>query len=247
MKKTLRMVLAAFVAVSMVAFVSCGKDDNSNGGNGTEQPTPTPNPNPQPSVNWVDLGLSSGLLWADCNVGATNPEDYGDYFAWGETTTKVNYTWSTYRYCTVDGNGGLATLTKYNTSTTYGTVDNLTTLDSAADAAAVNMGGGARTPTLNEWQELLDNTTNQWTTQNGVNGCLLTAANGNSIFLPAAGYRDGSELSGAGSYGYYWSSSLYVDRPYYARDFRFNSDYQGVYGDNRSGGRSVRAVHAAQE
>ena len=148
---------------------------------------------------YVDLGLPSGLLWATCNVGADTPEAYGDYFAWGETQPKDTYNWSTYQH--YNGSG----LTKYTGS------DGLTTLESSDDAATANWGNGWRMPTQTEWQELLDNTTSTLTTQNGVYGRLFTASNGNSIFLPAAGWRVNSSLDYAGSYGYYWSSSLSDD------------------------------------
>ena len=239
-----RILLLAFAAMLTVGMTSCGKDDDSagNNGNGTEQPTPTPTPGPgpQPSDNWVDLGLPSGLLWAKCNLGANAPEEYGNYYAWGETTTKEVYYWSTYRYCIADGDGELQTLTKYNTSSTYGTIDNLTTLQSADDAATAALGSGARTPTKEEWEELINNTTVEWTTLNGVIGRMFTAANGNTLFLPAAGVREGSELYGAGSYGDYWSSSLLTDYPYNA--WYFYLDGSGALDYSRYGGLSVRAV-----
>ena len=226
MKKTTRFLV--FVALSAgLLMAGCESDDN--GGN--------------TSVEWVDLGLPSGLLWANCNVGATKPEEYGGYFAWGETTPKNVYNWSTYRYCTVDGEGVLTTLTKYNTLAYYGTVDNLTTLEPSDDAATVNLGAGARTPTIEEWQELINNTISEWTTLNGVYGRMLTGPNGNSIFLPAAGFH----LRGAGIYGYYWSSSLYTDAPYFARSFNFNSTNQAVVVYYRLYDHSVRAVRASQD
>ena len=162
--------------------------------------------------DYVDLGLPSGTLWATCNVGADNPEDYGDYFAWGETQPKDTYNWSTYQYC----NGSSSTLTKYCNNSSYGYngfTDNLTTLLPEDDAVTANWGADWRMPTKEEWQELYQNTTHTWTTQNGVNGRLFTASNGNSLFLPAAGYRNYSNLGNAGSYGYYWSSSLGTGGP----------------------------------
>ena len=166
---------------------------------------------PNVAYEYVDLGLPSGLLWATCNVGADTPEGYGDYFAWGETTPKDYYGWSTYQHCM----GSDYTLTKYCQDPSYGYdgfTDILTTLEPSDDAATANWGDGWRMPTQPEFQELLHNTTRIWTTQNGVNGRLFTAANGNSIFLPAAGYRNESSLVDAGSGGIYWSNSLYTDR-----------------------------------
>ena len=195
--------------------------------------------------DYVDLGLPSGLLWATFNVGADSPEDYGDYFAWGETTPKDIYNWSTYQYCM----GSSSTLTKYCTDSDYGYngfVDNLTTLLPEDDAATANWGGNWRMPTKEEWQELLDNTTNTWTQQNGVNGRLFTASNGNSLFLPAAGCRYDSSLGDAGSCGYYWSSSLYTGSPYRAWYLYFNSGNYLVGNGYRSYGQSVRAVRSPQ-
>ena len=192
----------------------------------------------EPNDDWVDLGLPSGLLWATRNVGADSPEDYGDYFAWGETSPKSVYDWSTYRYC----NGDYNQLTKYCSDSNYGYygfTDNLTILQPSDDAATANYGG--RTPTKEEWEELMDHTTSQWTTQNGVNGRRFTGSNGNSLFLPAAGVRLGSSLYYAGSYGYYWSSSLSTSYPYGAWHF-FLSDDQYVNCDYRYVGFTVRAV-----
>ena len=142
---------------------------------------------------YVDLGLS--VKWATCNVGANSPEEYGDYFAWGETKPKDSYKWSTYKWC----NGSKDKLTKYCKESYYGRVDNKTVLDLVDDAAHVNLGGAWRMPTKEEIRELKDNCTWTWTTQNGVNGYLVTSKkNDNSIFLPAAGYRSGSDLEYAG-------------------------------------------------
>lgn len=188
---------------------------------------------------WVDLGLS--VKWATCNVGATKPEEYGDYFAWGETQPKSTYNWSTYKWCNdSDGN----TLTKYNTKSSYGTVDNKTTLDLSDDAARANWGGSWRMPTMAEQDELRNNCTWTWTTQNGVNGYKVTSkSNGNSIFLPAAGYRYGSSLGYAGSGGFYWSGSLNADYPNCACALYFYSDNVSRYNDDgRYYGFSVRPV-----
>ena len=153
----------------------------------------------------VDLGLPSGIKWATFNVGASKPEEYGGYYAWGETEEKENYDWSTYKWC----NGSETSMTKYCTNSSYGIVDNNTVLDPEDDVAHVKWGGTWRMPTKAEQDELRNNCTWTWTTQNGVNGYKVTSkTNGNSIFLPAAGYRDGTYLYSSGSDGYYWSSSL---------------------------------------
>ena len=187
----------------------------------------------------VDLGLPSGTLWADRNVGADAPEAHGDYFAWGETAPKDYYDWSTYKKWY---NGSSSTITKYCTDSSYGTVDNKKVLDLEDDAAYVNMGAEWRMPTYPELQELMNNCTTTWTTQNGVYGRKVTGPNGNSIFLPAAGFRGSSLLYDAGSYGHYWSSSLYESLPCNAYVLYFNSGgYNWAFG-NRYFGFSVRAV-----
>ena len=194
------------------------------------------------SHEYVDLGLPSGLKWATCNVGATTPEEYGDYIAWGEVEPKTTYNWSTYKYCA----GSSSTMTKYCSQSSYGNngfTDSKTVLDPEDDAAAVNWGGAWRMPTDEEWDELIDECRWTWTTENGVYGRKVTGPNGNSIFLPAAGYMREGTLSYAGSYGYYWSSSLYIDYPNCAYGVGFNSDYVdwGYYG-YRYHGQSVRPV-----
>lgn len=187
--------------------------------------------------DYVDLGLS--VKWATCNVGADSPEDYGDYFAWGETKPKSDYYWDTYKWCRGDDNN----LTKYCTDSDYGTVDNKTQLDLSDDATHVNWGSSWRMPTDDEFIELIENCSWTWTTQNGVKGYKVTSkTNGNSIFLPAAGYRDFSGLNSAGSYGYYWSSSLYSDSPILAGCVGFFSSYVGWHQDSRDHGLSVRPV-----
>lgn len=178
---------------------------------------------------WVDLGLPSGTKWATCNVGATKPEEYGNYYAWGETETKDFYSWDTYKYG--------SNPTKYNST------DKLTTLEAADDAATANWGEKWRTPTKAEWQELHECCTWNWTTLNGVKGYEVKAANGNSIFLPAAGYRGYEILMNTQHDGFYWSSSLAdYGFPYnaYAADF-----YQRnviIAELNRYYGQSVRPV-----
>jgi hypothetical protein len=213
---------------------------------GNQQTFTTENGGTGDTHAYVDLGLPSGLLWATCNVGADNPEDYGYYFAWGETQPKDYYDWSTYQYCM----GSSTTLTKYcnNSSNGYnGFTDNLTTLLPEDDAATANWGNDWRMPTKEEWQELYNNTTVTWTTQNGVNGRLFTASNGNSLFLPAAGYRGNSSLNDAGSDGNYWSSSLDSYGPYLAWVLYFDSGYYVMSNGrgHRFCGRSVRPVRVS--
>ena len=203
---------------------------------------------------YVDLGLPSGTKWATCNVGASKPEEYGGYYAWGETEEKSNYDWSTYKWC----NGSYYTMTKYRTDSDNGTVDNKTVLDPGDDVAHVKWGGRWRMPTEAELYELRNKCAWTWTTQNGVNGYRVTGPNGNSIFLPAAGYRDGTDNSGRGSWGGYWSSSLdsycsndayglyFFDRYYFDvfySDYCIDDNfYLPPYFCNRSYGRSVRPV-----
>ena len=194
---------------------------------------------------WVDLGLPSGTLWATCNVGANAPEEYGDYFSWGETQTKSTYDWSTYRYC----NGYLDQLTKYCSNSSYGYngfTDTLTVLLPEDDAATA-WGSGWCTPTEAQWMELYQNTTNIWTTQNGVNGSLFTSANGATLFLPAAGSRGINEHYYAGIVGEYWSSALHTDYTCSAGYFGFTSDHYGMFGSNRNLGLSIRAVRSSRQ
>ena len=185
---------------------------------------------------YVDLGLPSGLLWATCNVGASTPEGCGGYYAWGETEEKGNYDLSTYKWC----DGSEYTMTKYCTDSSYGTVDNKTVLDLEDDGAHVKWGGTWRMPTIEEQCELYNNCTWSWTTQNGVYGYKVTGPNSNSVFLPAAGYCNGTRAYDRGSYGYYWSSSLCGSNR--ACDLHFKSGGCGWYGDGRSYGLSVRPV-----
>lgn len=174
--------------------------------------------------SFVDLGLPSGLLWATCNVGATNPEDYGDYFAWGETESKEKYTEETYTYSD----------------------NNLTLPSRVADAATANWGEGWRMPTKEEMEELDCNCTYKWAKQNGVRGRLLTGPHGNSIFLPAAGYRVHGRCQKDGFDGYYWSSSLRKFFTSYAWRLEFDSGGCLVYYHSRYYGYSVRAVCQSQ-
>ena len=162
------------------------------------------------------------MLWATCNVGASSPSDYGNYYAWGETKTKSSYT-------------------KGNSKT-----DNVVMPDISGepkyDAATANWGEGWRMPTDEELVELIDKCDWQWTTQGGHNGYKVTGPNGNSIFLPAAGWRYGTSLNLAGDNGYCWSSTPLGSNTLYAYSLYFGSGYRNVGWGNRYGGRSVRPV-----
>ena len=194
----------------------------------------------------VDLGLS--VKWASWNVGASSPEEYGAYFAWGETEPSVNnnYDWPYYRWC----DGSSNSLTKYNLNSSYGIVDNKTTLDLEDDAAHISWGGSWRMPTSAEFQELIDNCTAVWTTENGVNGRRFTSNikgyTDKSIFIPAAGYRVGNYQGNsgleAGSYGTCWSSTLNSGYPGTAHYLFISSGGVYVNGFFRYGGNSIRPV-----
>ena len=179
----------------------------------------------------VDLGLS--VKWASCNVGATQPWEYGGYYAWGETEEKSEYSWNTYKY-----GQNLEMPAKYCTT------DNKRTLEPGDDVATVKWGGTWRMPTTPEQYELINNCTWTWTAINGVSGYRVTGPNGNSIFLPGAGYRDGTGVYDRGSLGRYWSSSLNSSFSSYAYDLYFNSSLYYWNSSNyyRYFGHTVRPV-----
>lgn len=200
----------------------------------------------------VDLGIvvnGKNIKWGSFNLGATKPEEYGDYFAWGETEPKNNYDWSTYKWC----NGSYSTLTKYNVNRLDGTVDNKTEFKDYGyedDAARKALGGNWRMPTDDEWAALRTQCTWTWTSNyngTGIAGRIVTSKvegyTDKSIFLPAAGRWDTTDLYYAGSMGYYWSSSLSPDYPFRARTVYFGSDFAYSRGGfDRYYGFSVRPV-----
>lgn len=201
-------------------------------------------PNPEevePEV--IDLGLS--VKWASWNLGATAPEEYGDYYAWGETEPKSTYDWSTYKW----GNGSI--LTKYNTDSEYGVVDNKTQLDVDDDVAHVKLGGIFRMPTKEEFDELLNNCTSEWTSLNGVYGWKFTSTKTDYtnqwIFLPAAGDWRNDSLNGTVSYGGYWSSSIDTDYSFGAWYLDFDSSLIYKNSDFRCYGCSVRPVYGPKK
>ena len=188
-------------------------------------------------VQMVDLGLS--VKWANMNVGATTAEDYGNYFAWGEVVPKDTFNWKTYKWC---NDGSSYAINKYNIDSMYPIIDNKTQLELADDVAHVNWGDSWRMPTDAEWTELRTNCTWTWTTQNGVNGYKVSATNGNSIFLPAAGWHYDTSLDYVGTKGYYFSSSLGSGSPLFVLGVYFLWNEVRGGSTNRCYGQSVRPV-----
>ncbi|MBQ3680215.1 MAG: hypothetical protein IJJ78_03045 [Paludibacteraceae bacterium] len=285
----MRKIICLLMSLSLVAFASCSDDDrdtpsnasstqtenggsgdnsgNNGGGNSGSQSAVTVfKSGTENGHDYVDLGLTSGTKWATCNVGASNPQDYGNYYAWGETTTKETYDWSTYKYGTYDHDGDYSKLTKYNPS------DSKTTLDLSDDAAYVNWGGKWRMPTEAQQDELINQCYWVWTesyNNSNVKGYIVYKAKTSSdkgvkiiyegettsssyklsdahIFLPAAGWRFDVHFLGTG--GYYWSSSLYngLLRAWHGAwmilfELSEVNSYGG-YNFGRHWGQSVRAV-----
>ena len=207
--KTFTMMLA--VLMSMTASVVCAEEHE-----------------------YVDLGLPSGTLWATCNVGANSPEEYGDYFAWGETSPKTVFDWSNYKWC----NGSENSLTKYNYSSSYGTVDNKMELDIEDDAAYVNWGSDWLMPTMDQRDELCGKCSWVLTKFNNVNGYLVTGPNGKSIFFPQAGWGNG-EIVGMGEYGNYATRALDSSDPTKARAWSLKTNMYTSH-NWRCLGRSIR-------
>ena len=257
MKKFLSFAAFALLASAMtISLSACGGDDDedNNGGGSQEQADKPLTPEGAAAVA-VDLGLPSGTLWADRNVGADKPEACGSYFAWGETETKTEYSWSTYKYGT-----DYDKLTKYCNVPKYGKdgytdasnpkiMKVLTELLPEDDAASVNWGGKWRMPTKAQIEELIANTDNSWVdnyNDTGVNGYKFTCKKDASkhIFLPAAGTWNNASCLNVGLYGYYWSSSLYAYFPYDAHFIVFYSLTETVESSytNRFFGNPVRPV-----
>ena len=194
---------------------------------------------------FVDLGLSSGTMWATCNVGASSPEQYGGYYAWGEIATKSDYSWATY---TRLSNGTSSTLTKYNTSASYGYngfTDGKTELEPVDDVAYVTWGTHWRVPSQEQWSEL-GTCSKKRTTLNGISVVQFTGPSGASIFLPAAGLKENTSSSSVGSSAYYWTRNLdSIDGPHRAESYGFNDSNIFSHWSiaSRQQGRSVRAVY----
>lgn len=226
----MKKLLYLFSFLLAVTFAACenGQPEGPSNPTGPSNPDEPSEPNKHENHEWVDLGLS--VKWATCNVGANAPEEFGDYFAWGETQPKEVYDWSTYKWC----NGSSETLTKYNN------YKDKSVLDLEDDAAHVNWGGAWRMSTDDEQEELLLNCI--WTLT--WNGYIITSKiNGNSIFWPLPGYRDGSDLKEVGSSGCYWSSSLSPYGYHFATSMGLDTwDGYAGYDYYRCLGRPVRPV-----
>ncbi len=203
---------------------------------------------PTPDHEWVDLGLPSGTLWATCNVGANSPEEYGDFFAWGETEPKEKYSESNYKWYSGSWYNHRRSITKYCTNSEYGYkgfVDNKTELDPEDDAAYVNWGPAWRMPSIEQIDELSDCSA-QWTQVNGVNGQLITGPNGNTLFLPAGGYFIDDSHEDPGTTGFYWSRKLSSGSPNFVYCLTLSSDDWGWWHFYRECGFTVRAVRVSQ-
>ena len=190
---------------------------------------------------WVDLGLS--VKWAMCNIGADSPEDYGDYFVWGETRPKSEYTDADCK--TIKKQPFFTKLFNFGHSDAYANVENLPddiSGNAQYDAASANWGGTWRMPTVAEFEELCNKCKWTWTSQGRHKGYKVTGPNGNSIFLPAAGWRYGTDRYNVGEYGDYWSSTLSSSYSYFARYLYFDSGRHGTYSGGRRDGQSVRPV-----
>ncbi len=220
--------------VTLLSFNACEQNGPSNNGDATKVDLN--------GYEAVDLGLPSGILWAKYNIGTTKPKGFGEYFAWGETRSKSKYSWITYKHC----DGSEDTLTKYCTKSNKGKVDNKTVLEPSDDAARVIWGGDWNIPTKADFEELQTYCEWTWTSVNNVIGYEVEGPNGNSIFLPAAGYYENSthnEDSYFGIIGWYWTSSLDEKNPQFARYVELFEDYYWEVGSvSRNLGLSIRPV-----
>jgi hypothetical protein len=185
----------------------------------------------------VDLGLS--VKWRNRNIGASSPEEYGDYYAWGEIETKDDYSEFTYKWWSASS----MVFTKYNTCSVYGPTDDKAELEADDDVASVELGANWRMPTVAEFDELMKNCKWILTALNGVSGYVVVSnKNGNSIFLPAAGCCEGASNDAVSLIGCYWSSSLCADDSYYSSYLLFVSDRMICRGQHRFYGLSIRPV-----
>ena len=248
MKKELsRMLSVALLLTLSCVFTACSsdpdpeenitQDENNKGGNqGNNQNEDQGGGTYTGTTNghdYVDLGLPSGTKWATCNVGASKPEDSGGYYAWGETAAKSDYEWKTYKWCSY----------KIKNINPHDIGSNIA--GTSYDVASVMWGGGWHMPTEKQCDELIDNTTYEWTTQGGIIGKLFRGKNGGTIFLPAAGEYWCSDKFYEGVQGQYWSSTLLESPDKEAARFMEFRDGRNVVGGGytqRCWGKSVRPV-----
>ena len=269
MKKHFKMLMTAMMLFVALMMVGCQpEDDPQNGGGDNNGGDNGGNNHTEGIINghaYVDLGLPSGTLWATCNVGAARPEEYGEYYAWGETKTKdtyhdFNYHFgSSYVYHMLD-HDDLSTMVKYCDDPNYGWLgftDSLTILEPVDDVASALWGGGWRIPSPEEFRELFTNCNWTVTTQQGVRGLKVTASNGNSVFFPAAGFMQFQFVfSLEDGKGFYWMNetfwndcreawSLYFDPS--IEPFSWSPNTEGIlfHNEPRYSGFSARPVHAA--
>jgi len=229
MKKKNRFLFVSMLMMSLLGSMvatSCGDDEEDSNGSPKSMAYLKCPDSKHPHA--IDLGLPSGTKWCCCNVGASTPEDYGGYYAWGETSEKSEYTLDNYAY--------------YDKNTEQHIDIGSDIAGISYDVAHVKMGGSWRMPSHTQQVELFEKCTRQWTSQNGVKGILVTGSNGGQIFLPAAGFRWSGSLYDDGSCGDYWSSSLYPEGGYGAYGMYSNSDDWDWGNGYREYGLSVRAV-----
>lgn len=220
------MMVVIFMLFWATILSSCSKEE--------ELPSRTPT-----GLQAVDLGLPSGIKWANMNVGAYSPEECGAYFAWGEIAPKSHYGWSNYKWC----EGTPSSISKYCTYPETGIVDNKISLDLNDDIAHVKWGGKWRMPTRTEIEELCENCTWKWIMLRGVKGFeVVSRVNGNFIFLPAAGYYGENGICEAASQGCYWSSTLLTTNPSYAYNLGYDLILAKHYVSSRDCGFPIRPV-----
>ena len=259
---------ALFSALFAFLLVACTGDpaqedpsnpEHINPGSETQDPDPDPDPDPDHDPQdscIVDLGLS--IKWASCNLGASKPQEYGDYYAWAEIEPYYSsldpltwkekkpdgYAWTSYSWA-----GETSPLMKKycpSNTTIYwgkeGEPDNKGIIDPEDDAATVKLGSAWRIPTEDEWKELMDKCKWTWTALEGVDGFVIAAENGNSIFLPAAGTFNACERFDAGSLCGYWSSTLNKSLPDTAIILNMHQGYGFTASSLRYNGYPIRPV-----
>ena len=190
----------------------------------------------------VDMGFNTKTLWATCNIGASSPEQSGDYISWAESEAKDSYTWTTYKYC----NGDQLSITKYSLDVEHAnnrTYDTISILQPMDDAAKQILGDNWKIPSKREYTELISNCDTKSCKLNGVWGYLFTSKkNGNSIFIPFAGFRDMEDLMHNGTYGFYWTNELYSTTDVYILNMARNTNPVCTKYQERDMGLPIRPV-----